>query len=234
MSSEEPFFTPGRNSWATGGSATRTKTECYPVLQPLFLGTSSSLAKPSSPSSERVLLEVAAGFGEHVAYFAENTPTVKFQPTEAQNECVAGIADHAATAVHKNILPPQHLNVLAPAQWDAVLKASGPFDGIYMFNMLHISPWESTVFLFEQAQKVLKKSDTPGTAFLAVYGTFKRNGEFSGEGDRLFDLDLKRRDERWGIRDLESQIFPEAEKNGFKLKERHEMNYNNLLLVWTL
>lgn len=231
--SEEPFFTPGKNSWATGGSASRTKTECYPILRPLFLGISSSLT-PSKLSEPRTLLEVAGGFGEHVSYFAEQTPEVKFQSTEAQPECIVGIADYAASAPHKNILPPLHLNVLSPIQWSAVFEKTGPYDGIYLFNMLHISPWESTVLLFEQAGKVLKRAETPGTAFLAVYGTFKRNGEFSGEGDRLFDIDLKRRDERWGIRDLESEVFPEAEKNGFKLRERHEMHYNNLILVWTL
>ncbi|KAK9465465.1 hypothetical protein V1512DRAFT_228473 [Lipomyces arxii] len=227
MAEEKVWFEPGPNSWAREGSAGRTKVELLPYLQPWLTGaaTGATTAKP------KTILEVASGFGEHSAYYAENTPATTFQPTEAQEPCIDGIAKLAAEAPHKNILPPLKLNVLSSPQWKVVADESGPFDGVFVMNMLHISPWESTVKFFEESGKLLK--GTPG-AFVAVYGAFKRDGKFTGEGDRLFDLDLKRRDERWGIRDLESEVVPEAKKSGFALKELHSMNYNNWFIVWTI
>ncbi|KAK9464178.1 uncharacterized protein V1516DRAFT_617268 [Lipomyces oligophaga] len=230
------IWTPGKNSWATGGSASRTKVEIFPLLEPFLTGSSGELTK-SAVQGPRIILELAAGFGEHVVYFASqaSSDSVEFQPTEAQQECISGISRQIAesTDILKNrIRTPLELNVLSEDHWNSVLKVAGkPYNGIYLFNMLHISPWDSTVSLFRNAAKY---AYTPASAFLAVYGAFKRNGEFTSEGDRLFDLDLKRRDQSWGIRDLESEIIPEAEKNGFVLKVCHMAASNNLFLVWTL
>jgi len=44
---------------------------------------------------------------------------------------------------------------------------------------------------------------------LMLYGPFARNGEIAPSNAR-FTEDLKRRDVRWGVRDLELQIFPRA------------------------
>ncbi|KAK9239530.1 hypothetical protein V1525DRAFT_397688 [Lipomyces kononenkoae] len=228
VADESNMYIPGPNSWASGGSADRNKVELIPLLSPWLTGAAMN---NGIPMESRKVLEVASGFGTQVSYFAEQTPSVTFQPTEAQDECIEAMKVVAELAKHRNILPPLELNVLSDQDWLNCAETSGPYDGIFVLNMLHISVWESTEKLFLHAGKLLQGRSA---GFLAVYGAFKRDGEFSGEGDRLFDIDLKRRDSRWAIRDLESEIIPEAEKNGLKLKECHQMSFNNLLTIWTL
>ncbi|KAK9317381.1 hypothetical protein V1522DRAFT_402677 [Lipomyces starkeyi] len=228
MANELNTYVPGPNSWAKPGSAERNKVEVLPVLKQWFTGAA---LNNGIPIESRRVLELASGFGTQVSYFAEYTPSVTFQPTEAQEECIEAMKAVAELATNHNILPPAKLNVVSDTDWLNVVEKSGPYDGIFVLNMLHISVWESTEKLFLHAGRILRGKEA---AFLAVYGAFKRNGEYSGEGDRLFDSDLKRRDARWAIRDLESEVIPEAGKNGFKLKECHQMNFNNLLVIWTL
>ncbi|KAK9366891.1 hypothetical protein V1509DRAFT_628240 [Lipomyces kononenkoae] len=228
MAEESDMYIPGSNSWASAGSADRNKVEVLPLISQWLTGAAMNEGIPIEP---RKVLEVASGFGAQVSYFAEHTPSVTFQPTEAQDECIEAMKVVAEQAKHHNILPPLKLNVLSDTDWLNSAEKSGPYDGIFVLNLLHISVWESTEKLFLHAGKLLQRR-TAG--FLAVYGAFKRNGEFSGEGDRLFDIDLKRRDSRWAIRDLESEIIPEAKKNGLQMKECRQMAFNNLLTVWTL
>ncbi|KAK9323513.1 hypothetical protein V1517DRAFT_320043 [Lipomyces orientalis] len=228
MTNESNIYVPGPNSWAKPGSAERNKVEVLPLLQPWLTGAALNNGTPIEP---RKVLEVASGFGKQVSHFAESTPSVTFQPTEAQDECVEAMKEVAKQAANGNILPPVKLNALSDADWLNVLETSGPYDGIFVLNMLHISPWESTEKLFLHVGKILRGKLG---AFLAVYGAFKRNGEFTSDGDRLFDIDLKARDARWAIRDLDGEVVPEAEKNGLKLTACHQLNFNNLLVIWTL
>ncbi|KAK9352211.1 hypothetical protein V1523DRAFT_351902 [Lipomyces doorenjongii] len=228
MANELNTYVPGPNSWSLPGSAERNKVEVLPVLNQWLTGAA---LNNGIPIESRRVLELASGFGTQVSYFAEYTPSVTFQPTEAQAECIEAMKAVAEQATNRNILPPAKLNVVSDTDWLNVVEKSGPYDGIFVLNMLHISVWESTEKLFLHAGRILRGKVA---AFLAVYGAFKRNGEYAGEGDRLFDIDLKRRDSRWAIRDLESEVNPEAEKNGLKLKECHQMNFNNLLVIWTL
>ncbi|KAK9372633.1 uncharacterized protein V1513DRAFT_451700 [Lipomyces chichibuensis] len=229
MTNELNTYVPGPNSWAKPGSAERNKVELLPVLSQWFTGAA---LNNGIPIESRRVLELASGFGTQISYFAEYTPSVTFQPTEAQDECIEAMKAVAEQATNRNILPPAKLNVVSDTDWLDVVGRSDSYDGIFVLNMLHISVWESTEKLFLHAGRILRGGKK--TAFLAVYGAFKRNGEYSGEGDRLFDIDLKRRDARWAIRDLESEVIPVAEKNGFKLKECLQMNFNNLLVIWIL
>ncbi|KAK9448482.1 uncharacterized protein V1518DRAFT_406347 [Limtongia smithiae] len=226
-------FVPGKNSWATPDSAARTKAEVRPLLLKHVM-----LVAPTTTGT-RTILEVASGFGEHITFFAEDAPKgILFQPTEAQDECISGIAERVRDIA--NVLPPLELNALSSTHWAAVrasaLKDDRPIAGIFLLNMLHISPWDSTVSLFKHAAELLSESKTAlnGEAFVAVYGAFRRNGEFSGDGDRKFEVSLKNRDQRWGIRDLDGEVIPEAAKNGFEVAEIIPMNYNNWFIVWKL
>ncbi|KAK9455875.1 hypothetical protein V1511DRAFT_321020 [Dipodascopsis uninucleata] len=227
MSLEEDIPVPGSNSWAKKGSADRTKVEVLPYLRPWLMGESIVDKSPTA----RKILELASGFGDHVSYFSDNVPSVTFQPTEAQDVCIEAIREATKNARNKNVLPALKLNVLSQANWDNMIKTTGEIDGIFLLNMLHISPWGCTEALFRNAAQILKGR---AGAFVAVYGAFKVNGEFVSENDNLFDIDLKGRDKRWGIRDLDSEVNAEARKNGFTLKECHKLNFNNLFLIWSL
>lgn len=67
---------------------------------------------------------------------------------------------------------------------------------------------------------------------LVLYGPFKKEGRFTTESNERFDTSLRGRDPRWGYRDIESEVVPEAERNGLALLECHEMPANNFLLVF--
>ena len=89
------------------------------------------------PASGRVL-EVAAGTGQHAAWFAAHLPGLTWCPTEPD---AAGRASVAAWCEGlANVEAPVALDVTGP--WDV-----GPVDAIYCANMVHISPWAATLGL---------------------------------------------------------------------------------------
>jgi len=56
-------------------------------------------------------------------------------------------------------------------------------------------------------------------------------GTHTAASNAAFDADLKRRDPRWGIRDLDDLAI-EAAPHGLELREIVEMPANNLSLVF--
>jgi len=76
------------------------------------------------------------------------------------------------------------------------------------------------------AAQILKK----GGVFI-LYGPFKE-GKETAESNLNFDVSLKSRNPKWGVRDIEDvkRIFAEA---GFGLKERVVMPKENRTLIFT-
>ena len=66
---------------------------------------------------------------------------------------------------------------------------------------------------------------------LGMYGPYLINGRFGSEGDRKFDEDIKSRDSRFGLRDVQD-VADEARKAGLVLKNRCEMPFGNWLLIF--
>ena len=64
-----------------------------------------------------------------------------------------------------------------------------------------------------------------------LYGPFARDGEIAPSNAR-FSQDLKRRDARWGVRDLDQQIRPLAAAAGLRLHAVVEMPANNLSVIF--
>ena len=58
-----------------------------------------------------LVLEVASGSGEHVAYFAPAFPSLEWQPTDRDPALFASIAAHCADAGAGNVRPPVRLDV---------------------------------------------------------------------------------------------------------------------------
>jgi hypothetical protein len=82
---------------------------------------------------EGLVLEVASGSGEHIAYFAGELPALTWQPTDPDGEALASIAAHRAAIDAANLLPPLRLDVTAE-QWP-VARA----EAVLCINMIHIS-----------------------------------------------------------------------------------------------
>ena len=167
-----------------------------------------------------LMLEIASGSGQHAAIFADAMPAWQWQPSDGDAHSMASIGAWCEGRV--NVLPPLHLDVLAPA-WPGVPAS---VDAIYCANLLHISPWATCAALMQGAARHLAAQ-----GWLLLYGPYLVDGEAAAPSNTAFDTDLRARDPAWGLRRL-ADVVAQAEAAGLRLRERVAMPANNLLLVW--
>lgn len=167
-------------------------------------------------------LEIAAGTGQHTAWFAASMPGWTWQPSDADPGLLPAIAARAAQAGLGNVRPPLQLDVTT-RPWPPLARE---FDAIYCANMLHIAPWDACAALMRGAAPLL----APG-GVLITYGPYFEDGAAPAPGNLAFDESLRARDPRWGVRRLEA-VCGEARAAGLTLAQRLEMPANNLLLVF--
>jgi hypothetical protein len=161
------------------------------------------------------VLEIASGTGQHVAHFAPALPRLEWQPSEVDPDLRASI--RSWTLGLENVREPLALDVHA-RPWP-IERA----DAVVCCNMIHITPWDTTLALFEGARLLAAK-----TMFL--YGPYRRDGDHTSPSNAAFDADLRARDARWGVRDMEA-VADVAAVNGFVLEEVVAMPANNFSLV---
>jgi len=172
--------------------------------------------------AEGTVLEVASGTGEHAAFFTPRLPEgLRWQPTEAESEALAGIDAHARESGCARILPAVRLDAAAE-DWPVDEAAA-----VFCCNMIHIAPWAAAEGLFAGAGRLL-----PPGAPLVLYGPFKREGQHTAPSNEAFDKSLHERDSRWGVRCLDEDVTPLAARTGFELDEIALMPANNLTLVF--
>ena len=164
-----------------------------------------------------LVLEIASGTGQHTAHFAAALPRLQWQPTEPDATCHDSI--RAWTEDLPNEKPPLALDV-SERPWP-VERA----DAILCINMIHISPWQSTLDLMDRAGAIL-----PRGGVLFLYGPYKRNGAHTAPSNEAFDADLRARNSAWGVRDIEA-VIEVAEKNGLGFLETVAMPANNFSVV---
>ena len=167
-----------------------------------------------------LVLEIASGTGEHVIYFGERFPAVKWQPSDVHADALSSIAAWREAARLPNIGEPLALDA-GSANWP-IEKA----DAVLSINMVHISPWESALGLIAGASRIL----SPG-APLILYGPWLKDDIGTAASNLAFDADLKRRDPRWGLRRVEDFAAAAASK-GLELVETRTMPANNLMLLF--
>lgn len=202
-------------------SAGRNKEHIAEVLVPRI-----EAIRPSGDSSIR-LLEIASGTGEHANCILSKIKNIIYQPTEMDvgmfdsiNAWLEDFPDHA--------LPAQRLDVNAfdPSSFPSQLQlVESNVDVILCINMVHISPWQSTINLFRLASQSLRSG-----GFVMTYGPYCVQGSMT-ESNVAFDASLKARNPEWGVRDLEA-VEEVAKQYGFVLKEFVEMPSNNLSVIF--
>jgi len=165
-----------------------------------------------------VVLEIASGSGQHAVHFAGRLPGITWQPSDIDSERRASIRIWREESGLENLLDPLTVDVTEP-DWDV-----GTYDAVYNSNLIHIAPWECCLGLLAGARRHLR----PGGA-LIVYGPFRIAGEHTAPSNADFDADLRSRNERWGVRDLEAVV--EAAR-GFTFEDRVEMPANNQTLIF--
>lgn len=170
------------------------------------------------------ILEVGAGTGEHAVHLARAAPGLIWRTGDPDPASRASIAAWIKESGLANIIGPHGIDV-AKADWGA--DGAGPFDGVVSINMIHIAPFAAAIGLFAGAGRRLK----PGGA-LYLYGPFSRKGRHTAPSNAAFDAGLKSRNASWGVRDLEHDLAPLAQKNALALDEIVEMPANNLSVIF--
>lgn len=175
--------------------------------------------RPQLPSSGLVL-EVASGSGEHLVHFARQMPELSWQPSDASEEARQSISAWLTSEMLPNTLPPLDLDA-ARAIWP-VAQATA----VICINMIHISPWEATVGLMQGARSTLSDD-----GLLYLYGPYRRAERELEPSNKAFDQDLRSRNPRWGLRELESVIACAAAHN-LRFDRVIEMPANNLSVLF--
>lgn len=171
-----------------------------------------------------LFLELASGSGQHVAYFAPHFPGVRFQPTEVDENLLGSITHYASSCTTKNILLPKLVDISTKLSSYGFQENS--IDYMYCANMIHISPYECTIGLFENAGNYLKPD-----ALMITYGPYSKDGVITPDSNVQFDASLKARNASWGVRDI-ADLVKLAEQNNLSLIDTVEMPANNKILIW--
>jgi SAM-dependent methyltransferase len=206
-----PFFDP-KPAPSGGLHAAATERNRVPILEVL---------RGVLPQSGLVL-EIASGTGQHVAFFAAALPALRWQPSDASVAHLDSIRAWCDAAGVDNVATPVLLDV-EREPWP-VTRA----DAILNINMIHIAPWSAAEALFRGAARVLSSSGV-----LYLYGPFKRGGRHTAESNQRFDERLRGEDPRWGVRDVDD-VAALAAAAGFGLPQVVEMPANNLSVVFRM
>lgn len=198
--------------------------------------------KPYSPSCERNrdpilsvlrehfadrrdVLEIGSGSGQHAVHFAAAMPWLRWHCSD-HVDYLPGIRLWLEEAALPNTPPPFSLQaVTAPAPGFAPLPTRR-YDAVFSANTLHIMGWAEVEAFFAGLPALLADD-----ALIAVYGPFNRDGAFSSESNREFDAELKARDSRSGIRDIEA-VNALVDTIGLRPAADIAMPANNRMLIW--
>jgi hypothetical protein len=80
--------------------------------------------------------------------------------------------------------------------------------------------------MFEGVGQVLKPA-----GYFCLYGPFNYGGQYTSDSNARFDVWLKQRDPKSGIRHFEA-LNKMAQRLGMELFRDYEMPANNRILVW--
>jgi SAM-dependent methyltransferase len=176
--------------------------------------------KRALPSQGGRLLEVASGSGQHAAYFARALPAWTWVPSDIDPRNLASVEAYVAEAGLPNLQPPVQLDVCSE-DWQV-----GQLDALFNANMIHIAPWECCEGLMRGTGGYVRDGGV-----LVLYGPFRIGGDHTAPSNHEFDLDLRRRDPRWGVRDLET-VVELAQSVGLRHRETVAMPANNQCVVF--
>lgn len=170
------------------------------------------------------VLEIASGTGEHGAHIVAALSDLTWVYSDIDPASQASQHAWRTASDHDRLRGPLTIDTSLPV-WTET-DALSPLDGMFCANMIHIAPIAAAEGLFAGAGHILRTNGR-----LMIYGPFARQGEIAPSNARFSD-DLQRRDPRWGVRDLDQQIFPLAARADLRAVEVIEMPANNLSVIF--
>ena len=170
------------------------------------------------------VLEVGSGTGQHSVYFAPRLTHLIWQTSDVS-------ANHSAIHAWHDAHPAS--NLYAPLAFDLSVDSipvndaiDRPYDALFTANTLHIIAWPLVERLFALAGKTL-----PLHGKLIIYGPFNENGNYTSGSNQQFDMSLRQRDPKSGIRDKED-IVALANTHHLQLSNTYELPANNQILIF--
>ena len=163
------------------------------------------------------VLEIGSGTGQHAVYFAANLPHLVWQPSDRLAQ-VAGLEARIRLQGGDNLRATVVFDV-AQNVWPALQS-----DAIFTANTLHIMSWSDVTALYAGIDTVLVAGGV-----LCIYGPFRYHGKHTSESNERFDAQLRERDPRSGIRDID-EVCELAAVSRLELRADHVMPANNRLL----
>ncbi|XP_076359617.1 methyltransferase-like 26 [Tachypleus tridentatus] len=181
----------------------------------------------SKNETKYFVLEVASGSGQHVSYFASKFPNCRWQPSEISSRCLHSINAYIKSLGVKNVLPPMEIDVSLPvSQWKDNTLITSSVDMMLCVNMIHITPWQCTIGLFNSAGVLLKSGGV-----LIMYGPYAIDGQLTPESNVHFDRSLRQENVEYGVRDIRD-LEKLAKDNKMALEKVYDMPSNNKTLVF--
>jgi len=172
------------------------------------------------------VLEIASGSGEMVIYYASHRKKTIWQPTEVDPACLDSIEYYVDLAKLPNVRPPVMVDVTKKlSEWPKEIAEPGSWDAILCTNLIHVSPWSTTVALFSAAEELLK----PG-GYLCTMDPYMKNGIINRPGNVKLERKLKRINPEWGLKDLIELEELGNDHNMEHHKELGMMTHNKFLM----
>ena len=142
------------------------------------------------------VVETASGTGEHIVFFAEKFPGLKWYPSDKSDKFFWAIKKRGGSV--NNLQDTLCIDITS----NYCIELKPKFNAVLNINMIHIAPWEACRGLFKLSNKIILKN---GLVFL--YGPFKENGKKLANTNNEFDTQLKLQNPSWGIRLLEDVVM---------------------------
>ena len=169
--------------------------------------------------TNKSLLEVGSGTGQHAAFLGGKFPKLTWQTSDVKenhSEIQAWLDDFKLS------------NILYPIAFQVGVDRFpvGDFDFVFSANTLHIMSWDEVQLLIKLLGENLNKE-----SMVFFYGPFNYKGTFTTGSNADFDQWLKNRNPKSGIRHFE-KVEMCMQAAGFDLVKDHTMPANNRLLVF--
>ncbi|PCI43992.1 MAG: SAM-dependent methyltransferase [Alphaproteobacteria bacterium] len=172
------------------------------------------------------ILEIASGSGQHAIYFVTHMPGHYWLPSDPDKKSRDSISAWWWEVQLNNILPPLNINTRDDVWPVENIEIPQPVSAMVCINMIHISPWESTIGLMKGAARILPKG-----GILYLYGPYKTDSMHTAPSNELFDISLRSKNPQWGLRNLED-VIKLAGEHGLSLVKTVHMPANNLSVIF--
>jgi len=169
------------------------------------------------------VIEIASGSGQHVMQFAKAMPDHIFWPSDPDTDHIKSINAWADENQLENLKAASPLDC-TDNKWikgQELLGVPQTAAAILCINMIHIAPIKAALGLFAGAEQRLQSG-----GILYLYGPFFGVSEKEPASNIEFDIDLQRRDQKWGVRHIHL-VKKIASTRGFELSNIVEMPANN-------